>query len=224
MSVTLAGDFVRLALQELEVLAAGDNPSQDEYTDGIDWLNVMLRNWSAEESLIPNLTSGSFATVAATATYTAGSAGTAFSTRPIRIVSAYVRWQSVDTQLVVQGKADYNSIQNKTQAGPVRVIYYVPSFPLGTIYFDRVPDQAYTIFCDIENPIGDYASENTAIAVAPEFHLPIIYNLAVALSPSYKVALRPSTVSLAKRTLERIQYQSHNAQAVQSRPNSELVV
>ena len=224
MSVTLAGDFVRLAMQELGVLAAGDNPNAADYTDAIDWLNVMLRNWDADESLIPNLTSSSFATVAATATYTAGTAGTAFSTRPVRIVNAYVRWQGVDTQLVVQGKADYNSIQNKTQAGPVRVLYYVPSFPLGTIYFDRVPDQAYTIFCDLVNPVGDYASENTAIAVSPEYHIAIVYNLAVLMAPSYRVVLGPSTVALAKRSLERVQYQHHNAQAVTSRPNSELVV
>jgi len=224
MSVTLAGDLVRLAMQEMGVLPAGDNPSAQDYTDAIDWLNVMLRNWDADESLIPNLTSSSFATVAATATYTAGTAGTAFATRPVRIVNAYVRWQGVDTQLVVQGKADYNSIQNKTQAGPVRVIYYVPSFPLGTIYFDRVPDQAYIIFCDMVNPVGDYASENTAIAVSPEYHIAIVYNLAVMLAPSYRIVLGPSTVALAKRSLERVQYQHHNAQAVTSRPNSELVV
>ena len=129
MSVAQVGDIIRLALQELEVLQAGDNPSIEEYTDGVDWLNVMLSNWEADETLSmrPNLTTASFNTVASTPSYTAGASGTAFSYRPIRIISAYLVNNGISTPLGIQGKGDYNLIQNKTNTGAPRILYYVPS-------------------------------------------------------------------------------------------------
>jgi len=224
MSVTKVGDLIRLALQELEVLSAGDNPSAEEYIDGVDWYNVMLRSWDADESLQPNLVSANFNTISGTASYTIGTGGAFNTTRPLRITNAYVRWLTVDTPLGIKGKADYNLIQNKTQTGPVQVLYYVPSYPLGVIYFDRVPDQAYTIFCDMEVPVGDAADQNTTLAVSQEYHAALLYNLAIALAPGFKANLKPSTVALAKRSLERIQYQRHIAQAIDPMPIVDLVV
>lgn len=225
MSVAQVGDLIRLALQELEILPAGDNPSIEEYTDGVDWLNVMLSSWEADESLSmrPNLTTASFNTVASTASYTAGSGGTAFGYRPIRIINAYLVNNGISTPLGIQGKADYNLIQNKTNTGSPRVLYYVPS-TIGTIYFDRVPDAAYTITCDLQTPVGDYANQNAALAVSPEYRAAMIYNLAVVLAPSYKANLRPQTVAMAKRSKDLIQYQAHNAQNLQQMPCSDLIV
>jgi hypothetical protein len=226
MAISQVGDVIRLALQELEVLAAGTNPSADDYNDGVDWLNVMLSNWEADESMAmrPNLVSGSFNTVAGTASYTAGTGGTAFATRPVRIVHAYSSFQGVDQDLPIGGKADYNKIQNKAVLGRPCSLYYVPSSPLGIIYFDRVPDAVYTINCDMESPVGDYADENAPLLVSPEYRAAMIYNLALVLSGPYKANLKPFTVSEAKRTRERIQYQAHNAQAIESVPTSELIV
>jgi len=225
MAVVQVGDIIRMALQELEVLSAGDNPSGDDYSDGVDWLNTMLSNWEADESMAmhPNLISGSFNTVAGTSPYTAGPTGTAFTTRPIRIVNAYRTYLGVDTPLGIGGKAEYNNIQAKTVMGAPCILYYVPSFPSGFIYFDRVPDAVYGIFCDMQAPVGDYADQNAPLEVSPEYRAAMIYNLAVVLSGPYKANLKPFTAAAAKRSLERIQYQSHNAQVVEPMPTSTLV-
>jgi len=161
--------------------------------------------------------------VAGTASYTAGTSGTAFTYRPIRIVNAYLVSSGLSQPLGIQGKADYDLIQNKTAAGRPGVIYYDP-LQVGVIYFDRVPDAVYTAFCDMQVPIGDYVDENTALAVSPEYRAALVYNLAVTLAPNYKANLRPQTASNAKRCLERIQYQSHIAQAVSPVPSCDLIV
>ena len=226
MPVSQVGDVIRLALQELEVIAAGDVPSSVEYTDGVEWLNVMLSNWEADESMAmkPNLVGGSFNTVVGTNPYTAGPTGIAFTTRPIRIVNAYRRWQGVDTPLIISGKADYNKIQNKAAAGPPCALFYVPSYPNGFIYFDRVPDAVYGIFCDMQAPVGDYVNENDPLDVSPEYRAAMIDNLAVVLSGPYKANLKPFTAANAKRTLERLQYQAHNTQVLEPVPTATIVV
>jgi len=225
VAISQVGDLIRMALQELEVLSAGDNPSGEDYSDGVDWLNIMISNWEADESMAlhPNLVSGSFNTVAGTSPYTAGPVGTAFTTRAIRIVNAYRTYGGVDFPLVIGGKADYNRIQNKTVMGAPCVLYYVPSYPSGFIYFDRVPDAIYGIFCDMQAPVGDYTDQNDLIDVSPEYRAAMIYNLAVVLSGPYKANLKPFTASAAKRSLERLQYQSHNAQVVEPMPTGTLI-
>ena len=226
MPVSQVGDVIRLALQELEVTAAGDVPASVEYGDGVEWLNVMLSGWEADESMAmkPNLVGGSFNTIAGTNPYTAGPTGTAFTTRPIRIVNAYSRLQGVDTPLLIHGKADYNKIQNKSVMGAPCVLYYVPSYPNGFIYFDRVPDADYGIFCDMQAPVGDYTDQNDPLDVSPEYRAAIIYNLAVVLSGPYKANLKPFTAANAKRTLERVQYQAHNTQVIEPVPTATIVI
>lgn len=225
MAVSQVGDVIRLAMQELEVLAAGDNPSTQDYSDGVDWLNVMLSNMEADESLSmrPNLYSDSFSTVVGTASYTAGTSGTAFTYRPIRIVNAYSVYQGVSRLLFVQGKADYNRITTKAVTGLPCTLYYVPS-QVAVIYFDRVPDAVYTINCDMQVPVGNYADQNTLLAVSPEYRAFMIYNLCIPLSSVFKANLKPSTVALAKITRERIQVQTHNAQFIEPVPSSNLIV
>jgi len=225
MAVSQVGDLIRLALIDLEVLQSGASPSAQEYTDAVDVLNIMLSNWEADESLkmTPNLFTDDFNTEVGTASYTAGTSGTAFSTRPIRVVHAYSSLSSVDRSLQIKGKADYDLLQNKVGAGCPSILYYVPS-AVGTIYFDRVPDAVYTITCELQNPVGDYANQDVALNVSPEYRAAMLYNLEVALSTSYGVTLKPFTASEAKRTRERIQYQSHNAQALDFGPTATLIV
>lgn len=226
MAVSQVGHIIKLALQELEVLPAGDNPNSDEYTDAVDWLNVMLSGWEADESksMRPNLLAGSFNTVSGTAAYTCvASTGTAFLYRPIAIVNAYSSQGGVDRPLSVLGKADYNAITNKTLAGSPSILYYIPA-QTGAISFDRVPDGVYAITCDMQVPVGDYADQNTVLGVSPEYRAAMVYNLAVTLAPSYKANLRPQTAANAKRTLESIQYQAHIAQRVQPVPSAGLIV
>jgi len=225
VAITYVGHIIKMALQELEMLEAGDNPEASEYTDGVDWLNLMISGWEADESLSlrPNLLTDDFNTVAGTGSYTAGTSGTAFTYRPIRIVSSYLASTGLSQPLSLQGKADYALIQNKTAAGRPCVLYYDP-LQVGVIYFDRVPDAVYTVFCDMQVPVGDYADENTTLAVSPEYRAALVYNLAVTLAPNYKANLRPQTASNAKRCLERIQYQAHIAQAVNPVPSCDLIV
>jgi len=225
VAITHVGHIIKMALQELEMLESGDNPEATEYTDGVDWLNLMISGWEADESLSlrPNLFTDDFDTVAGTASYTAGNSGTAFTYRPIRIVNAYLVSTGMSQPLGIQGKADYDLIQNKTVAGRPCVLYYDP-LQVGVIYFDRVPDAVYTVFCDMQVHVGDYADENVTLAVSPEYRAALVYNLAVTLAPNYKANLRPQTASNAKRCLERIQYQAHIAQAVSPVPSCDLIV
>lgn len=224
MSVALVGDLIRLSLQELGVLPAGDNPSQAEYTDGVDWLNVMLRSWGSDEDLVPNLVSGSFNTQASVASYTVGTGGDFNTTRPHRIINAYSSYQSVDGPMEVQGKAEYNRIQNKAVTGRPCMLFYVPTFPLARIYFDRVPDAVYTITCDMQVPIGDYADENSQLLVSPEYLSAMLYNLAKTLANSYRVVLTPFTAGEAKKTLDRVRYLRQVEQEQIVRPGVDLIV
>lgn len=226
MPVTVVGDIIRLALQALGVLAAGDHPSQEEYTDGVDWLNVMLGSWGADESMVPNLVTSSFDTVAATESYTIGSSGDIAVTRPHRIVNAYLSASGVDHPLAIQGKAEYNRIQNKAVTGMPEILFYVPSYPLGVIRFDRIPDAIYGVTMDAENPIvGSYTNENSPLTtLSPEYSAALVPNLTVTLAPVFSVDVAPSVAAMAKRTREKLQYQRHIAQEKLAVPGCDLIV
>lgn len=227
MSMTVVADLIRSAMRELGALPSGESPSTAEYSDGVDDLNVMLQSWSSHESLLPRRSYSSF--TVSTSGIEIGPGETLVTTgRVVKILGAVLRYGSgasaVDYPLEVKSFADYQKIKNKNVSGiPCQIFFNPGVLDAGTVYFDRVPDQSYTLLLDTLEQFGAYANESAAINLPAEYNAPIKWNLAVALSNQY-LGLTPHIVAEAKRSKERLQHLNHGYLQMDSQPHADLVV
>jgi hypothetical protein len=152
-------------------------------------LNNLLGLWNVDGLMIPYTTNGSHTLVSGTGSYTIGSGADINTSRPIKIISAFVRDSSnVDTTLEVNMTVqEYNDISQKSTTGRPDRLFYLPGYPNGTIYFDYVPDAAYTFVYDSEKSLTEIATVGTTVNMADEFKMALTYNLAVMISSDFGI-------------------------------------
>ncbi len=226
MSVELVADLIRQAMLELGAIASGDNPSDSEYDDGVDSINLMLQTFSGDESLLPRR---SYEFTVSTSGIPIGPASTLVTTgRVLKILAATLRYgtgaNAVDYPLAVGQWPDYQRLQNKSVGGyPCAVFLNPGTLATGTIYFDRVPDAGYTLLLDTLELFGTYANESAAINLPGEYKPFLKWNLAVTLSNQYP-GLTPFIASEARKSREAIQRLNHKYLMPEPMPLTCLVV
>jgi hypothetical protein len=178
------------------ILTKNEAMSSSEAEDANDTLNAMLSNFSNESMLITARTEESF-TLTGAAKYTIGTGGNFNTTRPIAIVSAYVRNGGIDYPLEIISDTNYNSIQDKSTSGLPDKLFYDGAYPLGNITLSPVPIAGYTLTLLSEKPMA-------TLGLDDEFSFPagweemIVYNLALRLCLEYAVAPTDVLVLLAR--------------------------
>ena len=178
------------------------SPQPAQRNNALQDLNSMISSWSTEGLLIPNLTWENFNLVAGTGSYTIGSSGTFDTVRPVRIVSAYLRDSNgldipIEVDMAVQ---EYNKIYLKTTQARPEKLHYKPAYPLGTIYFDNVPDLAYTLYIQTEKPLTELAALTTTVSLSDEYKMALIFNLAVLIAPDFDNQLSQEVFALAAQS------------------------
>ena len=162
-------------------------------------LNQMLASWSAERLMVPSVVDESFTLVAGTAVYTIGSSGTFNTTRPMRIIDAYLRDSaSIDYPVDPEMSLDeWSRIADKTTRARPERLYYATEYPLGKIHFDVPPDAAYTFRVWSWKPLTEIATLDTSVVLPGEYAKVIRFSLAVDLAPEFNVALDSTIIQQA---------------------------
>ena len=193
-----AKDLITSAMKKIGALGPGEAAESHEVEDGLAALNRMLNLWSAKRLMVYATTQISHTMTIATASYTIGSGATVNTTRPMRILSGFIRdSNSVDTPLKIRPLDDYNTFTDKTLQGRPEVIAYRPSFPLGTFYLYPAPQEAYTIYLEGQIPLGELASASTEFTFPGEYEEAVIYNLAVRLAADYGRTITAEIAAIA---------------------------
>lgn len=183
MAEVTAQVLINSAYRKLGAINSIDGPTPEQTADALVALNSMLGAWSTRDFFVPVLTSESFAT-SATVSYTMGSGGTASSVRAKKIIAGFIRDSSnVDFPLEIKKFDEYQTISVKTNTGMPSQLFYNPTYPVGYIYLDRVPDAAYTIYIDSLKALSNLAAASTTVELPDEYKEAIIYNLSVRLAP-----------------------------------------
>lgn len=151
-----ARQIVTFALKQLRVVGAGETPSAEDMSDGIEALNLMLKAW---QMTMPNLwrqTEGTLTLTSATASYSLASA--------YRVISARFRQSGRDIPMALLTREEYQNLALKTSAGIPTQYYFDPQRASGTLYVWPVLATAagetiqYTYqrrFEDIDDPAND---------------------------------------------------------------------
>jgi len=190
-----AKEIITSAMKKIGALGPGEAPEAHEIADGLSALNRMLNLWSAKRLMVYVTTQDSHALTEGTASYTIGSGATIATTRPMKILSGFVRDSNgVDTPLNIRSIEDYNGFAQKTLTGPPEVLAYRPGYTTGTIYLYPAPGSGYTLYIESHKPLGELATATTEFTFPGEYEEAVIYNLAVRLAADYG---RPLTGEIA---------------------------
>ena len=186
----------------------GVNTIDDDNLDlGLSLLNAMLASWGVEGLSIPCFTKEELTLSAGKGIYTIGLVGELATARPNRITDAHIKDSNNHFHpLVVHNNAqEYFNQGIRNISNIPHEIFYDPSYPLGTIYFDSLPDSAYTLELHSEKNFENLQTLGAILLVPPEYYEAILYNLAVRVSialdnqPSQYVA---NVANLSKGNLE----------------------
>lgn len=174
------------------------NVSTERLDEALTAFNVMLKSWgkSMHTPVKEDLT-----LTAGTEAYTIGSGGDFDTTRPIAIVSAYIRSSDgTDYEVsITMSSVTYDRLDDKDAEGRPTALYYDSQFSsgLGKIYFNSAPEEAETFQLTSIKPITAYTATTDTITQPVEYEKVMAYNLAVDLAPEYGMKLEPTVIQQA---------------------------
>lgn len=180
--MTAANDIIKRGLRLINALGAGETFTPEVSSDGLMTLNAMISSWSVEKLMLYQFETVSYAPAAAS--FTIGATGQLVTTRPVEILSAYRRSGSLDTDVRVGSRVDYERESLKTQSGPVEFIYYKPTYPNGTVFCWPVPT-GETLFLTLQQALTAFADLTTTVSLPDGYEEALATNFAVYAAPEY---------------------------------------
>ena len=194
-----ASTMILSALRKIGEKEHAGTLSANEQTNYLSDLNSMLVSWSLERLMCYHILEESKALTASVGSYTIGSGGAWDTTRPTKIVSAFVRaTDNSDTPLKVIQKPEYDAIVLKTTDGTYpEYLFYDASYPLGTIYLYPEPSSGLTLYINSWKQLQSFASISTDLALPPGYQRAIEFNLAIELAGGF-TSVTPEVAKIAR--------------------------
>lgn len=206
-----ARDLIRGSLRLLGVLASGEQPSASEATDGLEALNAYLDSVSNERLTAYVIERLDVPLVPGKATYTWGLPGGDIAhPRPFRLDGAVLQLveQDYEYPLEVVDQSHYQSIALKAQESLYpSLVWYEPTYPLGTLHLWTVPQQANILGLLPWVPLTRFASLDTVLVFPPGYERWLRHALAVELSHEFGRELSPMLLAIlaeAKSAIKRV--------------------
>jgi len=223
-----ANDLVRAAMRLIQVSAVDTDLTAAELKDGIESLNRMIDSWSLEELMLYQVIREQFPLVSGQNPYSIGLGGDWDTTRPTKIVGAYLTLNNgaipVDYPMIVLNYDDYNSIRLKTLSTNFPgYLYYQPSFPIAEAYIYPIfspndPSTQGPAYVTITSwkPFDMVVDPTAYIALPPGYWEAIVFNLATRIAEEYQFDMRPSTLQLAQAALKKIKRMNQRTPTLQT--------
>jgi hypothetical protein len=186
-------DVIKRSLRLLGALGEGETPTASEGADCLVALNAMLDSWWAKTLAVFYVQSESFTWTGAQAMRTMGPGGNFVTTRPSVIESIFQRDSSVDYEIRLIGRGEYDAIPDKTtQSTQIARIY--PEYRAATValYAYPVPSAAVTVYINSLARLQSFATLETDLSLPPGYERALAFNLAVEVSPEF--SLQPSAL------------------------------
>ena len=181
------------ALRKVGAIDEESTPTAAQLTLGARALNGVIKTlagsvgmplWAIDETSI---------TLTATPTYTIGIGQTVNVAKPIKIIQAW-RYDSTipgGPEIRVISQHDYNRLPNKAITGTPIQIAYEPGLTSGVVSVYPTPD-SYSITNTVikiryHRQFQDFSAAGDTPDFPVEWHLPVTFHLALAISPDYGV-------------------------------------
>lgn len=198
--MTTALGIVTSAMRKNGVLTKGEAPSADEAADGLEMLNDLLASLSNDSLIVYARTLENFTLVGGTSSYTIGPSATFNTTRPVKVIAAYVQSGGVDYPLTVVSDESFSAITYKSTSGIPEFLNYSNSYPTATIKLYPSPSSAYDLYILTEKPLTAFASLSTVVSLPPGWERMLKHNLAMEMAPEFGQQAPAEVVEIAKES------------------------
>lgn len=218
-SITVTAlSIVKAAMQELNVLAAGEIPSTDDQAWTLEKLQRLLDRYNAERTMVYNVIFSVFTLPTNTAPITIGPGQTFdINQRPVEIPSIsliLLTSAGTKTEIPLARRDDQwwagQQVKDLTSTLPTDY-YYSPDWPNGGIYFWPVPTQVNDVRVESRGVIGQITSYDQSFSMPPSYWDLIIYELAISLAPSFERTPSSTLLALWRASVKAVQ--SNNIQS-----------
>ncbi len=191
--------LVTTALKQAGIITAGETPTAQEAVDGLAELNRMTASWSNDSLMIYARTFENFPLSSGVGDYTIGPSATFNTVRPMHIIDAYVRQDTIDYWLAIIPDEQYDVIAFKNIDSIPQVLNYTAQFPQATIRIYPKPQASFTLYIRSEKQLTSFTLDDE-VSLPPGWEDALIYNLAVRLAPGYGQPLDQAILALATQT------------------------
>jgi hypothetical protein len=195
--------ILRRALQVINAVEIGTEPTADEYALALEFFNDLLTGQDGQKLFY--FSREEFSTVAGQVEYTIGSGGNFDTARPVRINSAQIKDPSSNTEwdvyVIPQNIYDNHALKN-TQARPYQ-LFYNPEYPLGKIRLFFVPEKIYTLRLNLMKELVEYDSINDDFALPNPYRRMMTFKLAEECADAWGFPV-PNGVARIARQAEKV--------------------
>lgn len=180
--------IIESALRKLGVLAEGQTPSTQNYSDGMMALNAVIAQLRAVG--MPLWARSEYTFTPTTGTYTIGTGMTLNTPFPVKLLQAFRTETNAKIPLEVMAREDFNILPTTNTGSPIKVNYQ-PFVNYGTVSFWPVPTSTNTATVTLvyQRPYQYFTTSTETMDFPEEWYNAIIYNLAVRLAPEWGVPL-----------------------------------
>lgn len=198
----IANTIIKSVLRKLLVVPSGGTPSTNQYADGLEALNDLIRLWSANSSLIFQDTREEIVISAGDQEFTLGTTGDYVTAKPIEFIQASILDSNYEYPLIKSDVYTYANFTDKTHKHRPHYIYFRNTYPDTTIAFDATTDTPYTLILTSMKELSEFPDGITNVSLPPYYETALKWNLLLMLAPEYSAANRVTSlmVDLAKET------------------------
>lgn len=210
-----AGSIIAGAIRKLGQTGAGEEPTDDEYADGLEALNALLDSWRNERLLCFSYRDETLPLEAGTASYSMGATGDLTTERPVEIKHAYIVDGDETYPVRLIDEAWYAGIADKTeQSDWPDVLLFRPSMVGGnaTIIVHPVPNAARTLKLVTRVPLTAFAATSDTVTLPPGWKRALTNNLAIEIAPEYEAQVPAGVAKAAADALAGIKRANRYAQ------------
>lgn len=186
-----ANTAIKYALRKLLVIEGGDTPSSQQYTDGLEALNNIVKLWSGNKSLIFEDNKSTFTIAANTQEFTIGPTGDyVTTTKPVGVITASIKSGAREYPLKPMGAETYQRFVDKQTKGFPTWLYFRNTEPDSTFAFNLTTNSAYDFILTSYRELAEFPDGVTDMDLPPHFETALKYNLVVELAPEMGAANR----------------------------------
>ena len=180
--------IIESALRKLGVIAEGQTPSAQNYTDGAMALNTVIAQLKAIG--MPLWARSEYTFTPTAATYTIGTGMTLNTPFPVRMLQAIRTENGAKIPMEIESRENFNIFPGNSTGTPLK-LNYQPFINYGVISFWPTPTSSNTATVTLvyQRPFQYFTTSTETMDFPEEWHSAIIYHLAVRLAPEWGVPL-----------------------------------
>ncbi|WP_341918685.1 hypothetical protein [Polaromonas sp. YR568] len=194
--MTTASEVIELALRDSGAYGEGEPVSAGDSSDAFTTLKQLLALWQIDGLMVYAQVTSSFAATGALS-YTVGATGDVAITRPDKIDGAFWRSGTLDYPIaMLDSYEEYLDIVQKTLGSDPQYAFYLPSYPLGTLYLYPQPSSGTVHLTRLER-LPSLTSITDTIVLPEAYMLPIRYSLGEIFLMMFDLPANPKLERMA---------------------------